>query len=269
MPRIAYKIFYDGTVFNGFSGNPESIEEYLKRAFKKFNEDVKLLKASRTDPGVSAIGNVIAVDLSRIVLPEQLNSKLPESIRVWAWSIVDNTFNPRKASSRTYMYVKLYEDEDLELMRSCAHLFIGTHNLKNFTIGDDKLRSVVYIHDISIIRSGNYIYFTITGKSFRNKMIRKIVWTLVSVGRGKLSINYVKDLIDCKIERTVPSIDPEGLILLKVKYRPEITFKICEKCVIEISKYLENKIKSQLLTTECYSIIRNEFLNILLSNFLR
>ncbi len=239
MPRIAYLTFYDGLVFNGFTGTGYTVERALKQAFKEvIGRDVRLLKASRTDPGVSALCNVIAVDLEESVRPEAVNSGLPRALRLWAWAEVDSSFNPRRAVCRTYVYLKPYEGEDLNLVREAAKHFVGTRNLANFQIVERGASTITTIYDLSVHLVGDAIMYKVVGKGFRNKMIRKIVWTLTEVGLGRMSLDYVVKLVNVEVRRTVPSADPEGLVLAHVSYGGKITFRVCRNVVAEIAKYL-------------------------------
>jgi len=244
MVNIAYLLFYDGTKFNGFTGHGYTIENVLKKVFRKNSgSDVKILKASRTDPGVSAICNVISISLPRIVIPDEVNNYLPDGIRLWGYSIVDNSFNPRKAIKRTYIYVKKWNGEDIEVMRNVAELFLGTHDLRNFLITDKEIKSTITtIYNIDIWYSNGYIFFKFVGKGFKNKMIRKIVWTLTQVGLHKLSPEYVKKLINLEIRQTVPSAKPEGLYLVHVDYGSKIKFSLSTRALNYIINYLRNRI---------------------------
>ena len=261
--RIAYLVFYDGTKHNGFCGIGNTIENNIKEAFKRIiKREVKVLKASRTDPGVSAIGNVVAVDLDEEIIPEVVNSYLPKSIRFWGWCIVNENFNPRRAIEREYIYFKLYEGEDIEVMYEVAKLFIGTHNLRNFMIRKNNEKSIVTIYDISINRLGDVLIMKFRGKGFRNKMLRKIAWTLHMVGLGKLSIDYVKKLISCEIDRVVPSLEPQGLVLVKVRYEKELNFKYSIRAIREIVNYLKSNLRQIYNTYQTYTYMLKNFLNL-------
>ncbi len=248
MVRVAYAVFYDGTKFNGFMGGAGSVYETLVRAFRQVldlpdAESLDFTCASRTDPGVSALKNVIAVTLPRFVRPEELNSVLPDAVRVWAAAVVPDNFSARSAYARVYVYLKEYEGEDVDLMRKCAKLFEGTHDFSNFQIIDKDASPVTTIYSIEVQHLGNIIMFKFVGQGFRNKMIRKIVWTLVQVGLGRLSIDYVRDLIELKVRRTVPSAPAEGLLLVDVLYRECPNFSISERAVKEVVQYLRERLK--------------------------
>ncbi|MFZ8839679.1 MAG: tRNA pseudouridine(38-40) synthase TruA, partial [Pyrobaculum sp.] len=79
MPFL-YKVAYDGTLFYGFTGHPSSVEPVLRRVFGEV-----LGRGSRTDPGVSAVANVVMVP--RRLPIGYVNSKLPRG--VWAWAVAE------------------------------------------------------------------------------------------------------------------------------------------------------------------------------------
>ncbi len=219
---MAFKVFYDGSLFSGFTGSTNSIEYYLRRAIRYFIKDFKLSKASRTDPGgVSAIGNVISIkygDSIRLV-PGMLNSRLPNGIRIWAWAKVGDDFRARAAVSRTYVYVMPWLYEDVDLMRKAAELFVGVHDLANFQVRErGGVPTTVMVNSVNVERLGDYLVFTVVGRGFRNKMIRKIVNALRMVGSNVLTIDELRDLIEMRIRRPIPPAPPYGLLLLNVSY---------------------------------------------------
>lgn len=68
-----YRVAYDGTKFYGFTGHPKSVEAVLKPALGEV-----LSRGSRTDPGVSAVANVVLVERRQPF--GYINSKLPEGL---------------------------------------------------------------------------------------------------------------------------------------------------------------------------------------------
>lgn len=67
--------------------------------------------------------------------------------------------------------------------------------------------------------SGYELVYTVRGKSFLRYMVRKIVGTLLDVGRGRLSVQDVSQLFEWKDRsRSGPTAPPHGLCLLRVEY---------------------------------------------------
>ncbi len=271
--RLAYLVFYDGTCFRGFVGGPSSVEAHLRRALANLcdldADEVKIRCASRTDPGVTAIGNVIAVDLPRYVRPEEINSKLPECLRVWGVAEVSADFNPRSAYLRRYVYIKPHEGEDVEITREAARLFIGKHDFSNFQIIDEELSPVTEIYNISVELRGNVLLYVFEGSGFRNKMIRKIVWVLTQVGLGKMSLDTLRKLINVEVRKTVPSAPAEGLVLVEVKYRAEPRFTRSYKAINEITRYVVNRMRVFLALYSALSYVMDVFSEHLLKHVIR
>jgi len=265
MTVVAFRLFYDGVLFNGFSGGVGSVEYFVRRAVGRFVGGFSLSKASRTDPGVSAVGNVVSIRYqgSNELLPSMLNSELPEGVRAWAWAVVDEGFRARAAVARTYMYVMPWSYEDVDLMREAARLFIGVHDLVNFQVREKGVPTVVRIDDIQVSRDGANLVFIIRGRGFRNKMIRKIVNSIRMVGLGVLGIDELKSLIDAQLRRPIPPAPPYGLLLLGVNYGVnEPNWVVDLGGVSYVVNYLNNKLHNTLSSSYVILKILHEFMDI-------
>ncbi|MGC8607452.1 MAG: tRNA pseudouridine synthase A [Vulcanisaeta sp.] len=265
MPTMAFKVLYDGSLFSGFTGGTNSIEYYLRRAIRYFIKDFGLSKASRTDPGVSAVGNVISIkyDDGIRLMPGMLNSRLPNGIRVWAWAEVSDDFHARAAVSRTYVYVMPWLYEDVDLMRRATELFVGVHDLSNFQVKDRGVPTTVMISSVNVERLGDYLVFTIVGKGFRNKMIRKIVNAIRMVGISNLTLDELRDLIELKVRRPIPPASPYGLLLLSVSYgAKEPKWILHDDGVSYAINYLVNRWHNSLSNSFVILKILHEFMDI-------
>ncbi|AET33917.1 tRNA pseudouridine synthase A [Pyrobaculum ferrireducens] len=215
MPYL-YRIAYDGTLFYGFTGHPNSLEPRLKAAFGEI-----LGKGSRTDPGVSAVANAV-------LAPQKLhigyvNSKLPRGVWAWAVAEVPPGFNPRRAKRRRYLYVAPHWGEDVDVMRDAAKLLAGTHDYSSFIQrrGDKTTPTITTVESIDVELRGPLIYLHFAGRGFRNKMIRKMAWAILATGRGVLRLEDVEDLLKRPRPGAVPSAPAEGLLLLDIEYDVE------------------------------------------------
>ncbi|AEA12720.1 Pseudouridylate synthase [Thermoproteus uzoniensis 768-20] len=246
---IAYLVAYDGSLFYGFTGHERSVEPALARALGPL-----LGRGSRTDPGVSALGNVV---VARSLKPlGQINAELPRGVWVWGYAEVPEGFNPRRARARTYVYFAPYRGEDLGLVREAASLFVGTHDYRNFAKGVRD--AVTTIYSIEVEDRGAYIEIAFRGKGFRNKMLRKIVWALLAVGRGVLGIDDVRRLLESGGGGPVPSAPAEGLVLLSIDYG--IEFSADRAILTKIYRYFLNKYYIYLSLSRVYEKITEEIL---------
>ena len=92
-------------------------------------------------------------------------------------------------------------------MRDAAARFVGSHDFTSFAAStgseeDDKERSTIReIYSTELIRSADNeeLVFTVRGRSFLRYMVRKMVGTLLDVGRGRLvpeDIDHLFELVD-------------------------------------------------------------------------
>ncbi len=214
MPFL-YRVAYDGTLFYGFTGHPNSVEPALRRVFGEV-----LGRGSRTDPGVSAVANVVMVP--RMLPIGYVNSKLPRGIWAWAVAEVPEGFNPRRARLRRYLYVAPHWGEDLASMQEAAELLAGTHDYASFiqTRGE-KGSTVTTLYEIRVEVRGDLVYIRYAGRGFRNKMLRKLTWAILAAGRGVLRRRDIEELLARPRPGAVPSAPAEGLVLLDIDYGVE------------------------------------------------
>ncbi|MGC8582946.1 MAG: tRNA pseudouridine(38-40) synthase TruA [Thermoproteus sp.] len=246
---IAYLVAYDGALFYGFTGHERSVEPALARALGPL-----LGRGSRTDPGVSALGNVVVASSSKPL--GQINAELPRGLWVWGYAEVPEGFNPRRARARTYAYFAPYRGEDLGLVREAASLFVGTHDYRNFAKGVRE--AVTTIYSIEVEDRGAYIEIVFRGRGFKNKMLRKIVWALLAAGRGVLDIDDIRRLLEGGGGGPVPSAPAEGLVLLSIDYG--IEFSADRTILTKIYRYFLNKYYMYLSLSRVYEKITEEIL---------
>jgi tRNA pseudouridine(38-40) synthase len=69
------------------------------------------------------------------------------------------------------------------------------------------------------------LVYVVRGKSFLRYMVRKIVGTLLDVGRGKLTPEDIPRLFELRDRsKSGPTVPPQGLYLVAVEY-PEASWK--------------------------------------------
>ena len=138
--RIALKFAYDGHIFHGYARQPglktvegEIISILVREEYIKNAKDSIFRSSSRTDKGVSALGNVIAFNTDKPIdnILKQINTKT-EEILFYGIKEVEPDFYPRYAKQRIYRYYLKNNNFDMEKIISAASLFTGTHNFSNF-----------------------------------------------------------------------------------------------------------------------------------------
>jgi tRNA pseudouridine38-40 synthase len=221
LSRYALKIFYDG---GGFAGS--QIQERERTVEGEFISTLNGLEitytdfraAGRTDRGVSALGNVFALTTdSKLIKPRVINSNLPMDIRVLALKKVRSDFNPRHAEERIYRYFLCNEDFDLEKMYKIASVLKGGNSFHNFSMSDYRspIRKINYI---DIIKRGDFLILTFSGRSFLWQMVRRLVTALKMVGKGDVSAEEIEYLLDPMIDKKIPPSPAENLVFWNIKY---------------------------------------------------
>jgi tRNA pseudouridine38-40 synthase len=79
------------------------------------------------------------------------------------------------------------------------------------------------VESVRLARHGNLIVFDIVANAFLQHMVRNLVGSLVLVGQGKQSVDWMEALLDAR-DRTLagPSAPSHGLYFMSVRYPVEI-----------------------------------------------
>ena len=233
--RYALKFAYDGINFHGYARQPNvyTIEGAIINTLEilglinnpKIN---RFRSASRTDKGVSALGNVIAFDcyydLSIRILDE-INEEL-DDIWFYGFKEVDQKFYPRFAKLRHYRYyLKVNNDFDFDVFLEGANLFTGEKDFKNFCKHDGKRKTIREIKNIIVDRFGNLLSINFFAQTFVWQQVRRIVSALEKLGYHEIDIDEVKLALEKPYERRFFGIARgENLVLVDVKYDFEFEF---------------------------------------------
>lgn len=232
--RFALKIAYDGTKFWGTNPQPErrSVHSEVRRALHADKVETSrpgIPFAGRTDKGVSALGNCIALDVIR---PKRLDQLVPslnaelEDCAFVAAAEVPASFHPRKASMRVYRYA-LPDDPTLDVarMREAGALFRGTHNFKGFARRDKKRHGLpnAYtstIESVAVERSAGCILVTIRGSRFWWNQVRRMVPAIAACARGECKPEELTAMLTggAPVKAALKPAPPEPLMLLDVEY---------------------------------------------------
>ena len=262
--RAAVKIAYDGRKFMGSQRQPDlpTVESEVISALTQIGaistiDESRFGFASRTDKGVSALGNVVAFDTEfrRECLLQALNAA-SENIYYYAVAEVPDTFYPRYAKERWYRYVLPERNKDEELLRACASLFEGTHDFTRFCRPDGK-DAVKTIKRIDVEhRNGAYI-IDIHSREFLRNMIRRMVAAIDDVSLRHTDVEDVKKALEGE-DKTFGLAPPEPLILMDVIYdfefqkeNPEPLVKklnVCRDDVLCRMEFLDSLLNREHIT---------------------
>lgn len=242
------KIAYDGTHYSGWQIQPNgsSIQQHIQEALKLIlnSHQVVVIGSGRTDAGVHALGQIAhfihhnEIDLRKTL--NSLNGLLPKDIRVFWLELAEAGFHAQySAKGKEYHYHlyidrvmdpfkrlycwHLYQKIDLGRLNQAAAKFIGTHDFTSFAneahagcAAKDPIRTLWRL-DVTDEPGGVRLEFE--GDGFLYKMVRNITGTLVDVASGKLSLDEIDVIFNCRDRRKASSAAPaQGLFLVKVDY---------------------------------------------------
>jgi len=105
-------------------------------------------------------------------------------------------------------------------MQRAANFLVGTHDFSSFQASGSAMGGPVrHVHAIRVRRQGGLVTITLEANAFLYMMVRNIVGTLIPVGRGDLTPEEVRRILEARDRSQAgPTAPPHGLCLVKVKY---------------------------------------------------
>lgn len=245
--RLKATVSYDGSGYAGWQrqDNALGIESIIMDVMERIHHHpVEITGSGRTDAGVHAIAQVFHFDSELKMSKEQwrraMNALLPADIRMQDVKKVREDFHARfDAISKRYDYYLSYDVDNpflqryrafyrgrlnIERMKECAALFVGTHDFTSFTSSriDPRKSRVRTITMCAIEETADGLHFRLEGNSFLRYMVRMIVGTLIEAGRDRLSVQEVKAMLEAKDKEACRYKAPgSGLYLVEVRYPEE------------------------------------------------
>jgi tRNA pseudouridine38-40 synthase len=250
---VAALVAYDGTEYMGFQVQPgvPTIQGALEQALGTFTTlHGRIAGAGRTDTGVHARGQVIAASVGwrhdLAALQRAWNAHLPAAISIEAVQAAPEGFHPRfSARSRTYRYTVVmwaglgqpplrapleerfahFEPRRLNVaaMGEAAALLVGRQDFATFgqpPQGESTVRSIFVARWLQ--EATGRLIFEIRADAFLKHMVRRVVGSLLEVGRERWSVaEFAAALHACDTGRSAPPAAPNGLVLETVEYAPE------------------------------------------------
>jgi tRNA pseudouridine38-40 synthase len=183
-------------------------------------DQLGLEAASRTDRGVSARGNALALraTLPGAALLRALNGIDPDLFFTAATTIPDE-FRVRHAVRRTYRYFDASPAQDLRRRTEAAALFAGDVDVRSFgrsiPAGAPAWRTVESV-TVRSVTGGSVV--EVRARSFVWGMVRKIIASLREVEAERLSAVRLRAALEGKVRLTLPMAEAEPLVLWEVEY---------------------------------------------------
>ena len=268
MSRYAAQIEYIGSEFFGSQFQPDKItvQGELENALHiYFKQKVKVVPSGRTDAGVHSRGqvahfdiNIEKIDVNKV--RHNLNAILPKGMNISEIVPVSNCFHAQKSARyRYYRYIisnKPYrrvwdmytfwirEHLDIGAMQEALNYLIGEHDFSAFkSAGTNNPAKICDMYFAKLTKVGDYIYIDLVANRFLYNMVRIIVGTVLDIGRGKFTPQFINQLLISKDRnRASATIPPTGLTLMAVGYG-SIDTEGCKTIIdsgFTLSKQLEN-----------------------------
>lgn len=242
MGRYFIHLAYNGVNYNGWQTQPglPTVQETLEKALSTLlRQPIAVVGCGRTDTGVHASDFYAHFDLKDFKDPKELtfklNSFLPPDIAIFAiFPVADNAHARFDATARTYQYhvsdrrlpfrqgqyCRIYFKPDIERMNEAAQVLMEYEDFTSFAKLHTQVKTnICHLTEARWDRVGEEWIFTIRSNRFLRNMVRSVTGTLLDVGRGKLSIEGLREIIEkkdrCAAGVSMPAC---GLFLTKVDY---------------------------------------------------
>ena len=245
--RYFIELSYHGKHYHGWQKQAKeiSVQETIEKALSLLvKEDISVIGCGRTDAGVHAKQFFLHFDVEKQLdkekLKYQLNSFLPEDIGIFRILRVKDEAHARfNAISRSYQYrisldknvfendlsMYLYQtDLNKEKMDEASALLMDYTDFKCFS----RSKTDVKTYDCAITEAywksdGQHLEFFISANRFLRNMVRAIVGTLLEVGKGRMTLDEFKNVIESRDrEMAGASVKAKGLYLTRVIYPDSI-----------------------------------------------
>lgn len=242
--RYLIHLAYNGTNYCGWQTQPNlpTVQQTIESALTTLlRTPVAIVGCGRTDTGVHASDFYAHFDLDGPLadnLVFKLNSYLPPDIAIFSIDPVADNFHARfSAAARTYkyyascarlpfsqgLYCRIYFNPDIDAMNAAAAALMQYDDFTSFAkLHTDNKTNICHLTDAHWNREGEMLVFTITANRFLRNMVRSVTGTLLDVGRGKLTIDGLRQIVEKKNRCAAGvSMPAQGLFLTKVDY-PEL-----------------------------------------------
>ena len=246
--NIKLTIAYDGSDYHGWQIQPGcvTVQGVLTEALRSLlGPRARICGASRTDAGVSALGQVGLIQIDSPIPTENftkaITDRLPESMAIVKAEEVPMGFDViGDVTSKLYRYTifsgpvrpvlnmrhcwYVPAQLDAAAMSEAAGLLVGKKDFKSFAAAaDHREDSVRTVFRCGVAEApaedGRWVYVDAEGDGFLYNMVRNIVGTLVEVGLGRWKPEKITEIREARDRRAAgPIAPPNGLCLMWIRY---------------------------------------------------
>ena len=248
MQRYFIYLAYNGGAYHGWQNQPNaiSVQQCIEEALSMIlRNQTPIVGAGRTDTGVHASLMVAHFDVEQPLadpaqFADRLNRVLPKDIAIHKIVPVTPDAHARfSAVSRTYKYYvttrkdpfmgdqrcRVRGEYDIDKMNEAARILFDYIDFTSFS----RLHTDVKTNNCRIMQArwektgDEDMVFTIQADRFLRNMVRAIVGTLLQVGRGKLTLEGFRRIIEQKDRcKAGDSAVGQALFLVDIAYPPEL-----------------------------------------------
>lgn len=258
--RIKLLLAYDGTDFCGWQhqGGVRTVQSDVEAAIAKVvGQPVHVQAAGRTDSGVHALGQCAHFDIpahfAHVPWGKALNSLLAPDVRVVSAAVAEPGFHAQfSARSKIYGYTLWHEPShvnplrrrfvwsptppalDVSAMDEAAAVLLGTHDFNAFRNLGTPLGSRGTVRTLMRLwrepGQGPETVWRFQANGFLKQMVRNIMGCLVAVGRGKVTPQDVRCILEGRDRSAAPATAPaRGLCMERVFYSAEGGEDVCAR----------------------------------------
>ena len=244
--KIALGVEYLGTDFHGWQiqkSGLRTVQGVVEPALSKIaNHPVRVFCSGRTDAGVHAQEQVIHFETQTSRTDGAWlfggNANLPSDVNFkWAKEVNDDFHARFNAHARSYEYkihhhpvrsslktgYYLWEPRSLNIddMKKAATFLVGEHDFSCFRGSMCQAKSPIKtIEYLQIDEIGDDLIIKVKANAFLHHMVRNLVGTLLKVGRGEESTEWMLSVLASKDRKEAgPTAEPQGLYFIKAHYQ--------------------------------------------------
>ena len=249
MSRYFIHLAYNGAAYNGWQTQPglPTVQETLERGLSTLlRQRIAIVGCGRTDTGVHASDFYAHFNADPAAaksaagrfeddLVFKLNSFLPDDIAIFSvFPVAANAHARFDAVARTYQYhvsdrrlpfrqgqyCRIYYRPDLDLMNEAAQVLMEYDDFTSFAKLHTQVKTnICHLSEAHWDQVGEEWVFTIRSNRFLRNMVRSVTGTLLDVGRGKLTIDGLRRIVEQKDRCAAGvSMPAQGLFLTRVEY---------------------------------------------------
>ncbi|MBK9570622.1 MAG: tRNA pseudouridine(38-40) synthase TruA [Chitinophagaceae bacterium] len=250
MPRYFLEVAYKGTAYSGFQSqkNANTVQAEVEKAINILfplpfllngeGQELRLTGSSRTDTGVHALQNYFHFDHGEIAHSEfiyKINAILPDDIVCKGLQQVSEKAHCRfDAISREYSYYVYRQKDpflkdrafyfpyklDIEKMQQASSIIKEYTDFTSFSKRNTQVKSFIcQVSESTWYWEKDCLVYMVKANRFLRGMVRALTATMLKVGRGKISLDEFRKIIEAKdCTKASFAVPAHGLFLTAVRY---------------------------------------------------